>query len=121
MEAKISTFAICLIFTLAPLMFGCSTIPKLGQRPAETKGIDQGHAKSALDLELISQIEQFAEDVGEKGQSAWKKLQSYHRDDLIASLLRLHNSLPKVDPLHVKIAFVLCNLDYEYQANVEII
>ena len=74
-----------------------------------------------MDPELTRLIKTFSEDVGENGQAAWQKLQSYPRKDLIDSLLRMRKNLPKDSPMQLSVAFVLCNLNYEYQNNVQII
>ena len=74
-----------------------------------------------MDPELTKLIKTFSEDVGENGQAAWQKLQSYPRKDLIDSLLGMRENLPKDSPMQLSVAFVLCNLNYEYQPNVQII
>ena len=75
-----------------------------------------------MDPELTRLIKTFSEDVGENGQAAWQKLQSYPRKDLIDSLLGMRKNLPKDNsPMQLSVAFVLCNLNYEYQPNVQII
>lgn len=74
-----------------------------------------------MDPELTRLIKTFSEDVGENGQTAWQRLQSYPREDLVNSLLKLRNDLPKDSPTQYSIAFVLCNLNYEYQRNVHVI
>src|SRR5437588_1230845 len=72
-----------------------------------------------MDPELTRLIKTFSEDVGENGQAAWQKLQSYPRKDLIDSLLGMRENLPKDSPMQLSVAFVLCNLNYEYQTNVQ--
>jgi len=74
-----------------------------------------------MDPELTRLIKTFSEDVGGNGQAAWQRLESYPREDLINSLLNLRNDLPKDSPMRYSIAFVLCNLNYEYQPNVHVI
>lgn len=67
------------------------------------------------DVKIVS------EDVGEEGQKAWQRLRSVPRDDLIHKLLHIRSRLAADDPMQPQIAFVLCNLDYEYRANAEIL
>src|SRR5437016_12016892 len=62
-----------------------------------------------MDPELTRLIKTFSEDVGENGQAAWQKLQSYPRKDLIDSLLGMRKNLPKDSPMQLSAAFVLCN------------
>ena len=69
---------------------------------------------------LTKLIKTFSEDVAENGQAAWQKLQSYPRKDLIGSLLGMRENLPKDSPMQLSVAFVLCNLNYEYPTNVQI-
>ena len=76
---------------------------------------------NGMDPELTRLIKTFSEDVGENGRAAWQRLQSYPREDLINSLLKLRHDLPKDSPMQYSIAFVLCNVNYEYQANVRVI
>lgn len=71
------------------------------------------------EAELTPLIKTYAEDVGSNGEAAWRKLQSYPREALIQSLLAMRNKLRADDPKQYWIAFVLCNLGYEYQDNVQ--
>ena len=59
--------------------------------------------------------------MGENGQAAWRKLQTYPRNNLIHALSDMRASLPKDSPMQYSLAFVLCNLDHEYRANVQVI
>lgn len=95
------------------------------EQPNQGSVIGQANTASqkmkSVDHELTALIKTYSEDVGEEGQAAWQKLQSYPRKDLIDYLLGLQNSLPKDDPRQYSTAFVLCNLDHEYPTNVGII
>jgi hypothetical protein len=61
---------------------------------------------------LIELVNVFAEDVGPKGQEALNALRSR-----TAELVSLQTSLPADDALRPKLAFVLCNLDHDAEAN----
>jgi hypothetical protein len=74
-----------------------------------------------IDKDVLEQVDEFATYEGEAAQEAWNKLSSHSREDLLASLQRLQNREPKDEILRVHIAFVLCNLNYEYNTNRQII
>jgi len=74
-----------------------------------------------MDPELARLIKTFSEDRGENGRAAWQKLQSYPHKDLIDSLLRVREELTKDSPMQLSVAFVLCNMNYQYSTNVQII
>lgn len=71
------------------------------------------------DAELLELISTFSEDVGERGQEAWNRLRSH--PDLIATLLRIQETLPTDSRVRPQIAFVLCNLGHDYQNNKRVI
>lgn len=71
------------------------------------------------DATLRSQVETFAE--GEGNDASWQKLNARPREELINDLIHLRQSVAENDPMQVKIAFVLCYLDYDYAANKAII
>ena len=73
------------------------------------------------DAELVKLIQKFSEDQGEDGQKAFVRLRSLPRGELVSALSRLRNSLSSIDSLQPQIAFVLCYLDEDYQANVDIV
>lgn len=65
---------------------------------------------------LTEMVNLFAEDVGPKGQEALNSLRS-RTDELVS----LQKSLPADDALQPKIAFVLCNLDRDAEANRQVL
>jgi hypothetical protein len=65
---------------------------------------------------LIELVKLYAEDVGPKGEQALESLRS-QKDQLVS----LQNSLPADDPLRPKLAFVLCNLDQDSDANMRVL
>jgi hypothetical protein len=66
-------------------------------------------------------VRTFSEDVGERGENAWKKLQAYPREKLIESLLRLRKNVPEDDLRQYSIAFTLASLNYQYADNVAVL
>jgi len=70
---------------------------------------------------FVNDIETFTVDVGPEGEKAWARLRSIPRDELIGRLLTTRSGLPADDSMQPRIAFVLCNLDYEYPSNVSIV
>lgn len=101
-------------------LVGCST----GVKPEEKAGAAPATSVNQMgcsDKELLEMVDRFAAYVSETGQDAWRKIDSCPRDDLISSLLRIQNSLTENDIRRINIAFVLCNLNYDYQTNRQVI
>jgi hypothetical protein len=71
------------------------------------------------DAELLELVSIFSEDVGERGQDALNRLRSH--PDLPAALLRIRETLPPDSRVRPQIAFVLCNLGLDYEANKGVI
>ena len=65
---------------------------------------------------LIEMVNLFAEDIGPKGKEALNALRPQ-----TAQLVSLQNSLPADDSLRPKLAFVLCNLDHDCDANMQVL
>src|SRR5438128_239030 len=105
--------------TLLIFLIGCYGTGQ--NRNSRTKVSELQEPKTDKYPELTGVIEEFTEDVGERGQAAWNKLQEYPRKDLTDYLLQQQNTLSRDDPLNPKIAFVLCNFDYEYDRNKQIL
>jgi hypothetical protein len=97
----------------------CVTREKPNRQAINAQKNMPSQSTTISDSELTALIKTFSEDMGPEGQAAWRKLQSYPREDLIKSVLALRASLGKDDPRRYSIAFVLCNFDYEYSANVK--
>jgi hypothetical protein len=74
-----------------------------------------------MDEDVLNDISKFATNENGPAQEAWGRLAAYRREDLLASLMRLRTANSKDDILEAYIAFVLCNLDYEYEANRRVI
>jgi hypothetical protein len=86
-----------------------------------TQGEKASSMKPADDTALINDIKTFTADVGQEGEKAWKRLRSIPRDELIRRLLDMRSRLDADDSMRPRIAFVLCNLDYEYLSNAKIV
>jgi len=86
--------------------------PAIGSPPATQEGRIQ-------DKELMAQIDKFIGGQASEREQAWERLQGYPRNELIDRLSRAKQEIPDNDLRNFEIAFVLCNLDYEYQANKE--
>jgi len=114
-----------LIFQLSvsfvAVLMGCSPATSSSQVSGsnQTRKVEQ--ATVGVDRTLIEQVRKFANDEGAAGQAAWETLNAYPRQELISSLTKIQKATPESDPLRVDIAFVLCNLDYEYQPNRQLI
>lgn len=112
-----------LIFQLAVTAHaGCYSVTSPSQVPDSNQTRMVGQATTTtMDGNVIEQVRKFAGDEGAVGQEAWKGLNAYPRQELISSLTNIQKATPEGDPLRVDIAFVLCNLDYEYRPNRQLI
>lgn len=91
-----------------------------GQNPSTLSQNNMSQYPSATN-DIPKLVKTFSGDIGENGQAAWRKLQSYPRDKLIESLLSLQKSVPEDDLLHYSIAFTLASLNYQYADNVKVL
>jgi hypothetical protein len=73
------------------------------------------------DQELLEIVETFSTDLGESGENAWKQLKGYPRQELIDRLSRIRDDANPDDFVKTNIAFLMCNLDHDYESNREII
>src|SRR4030095_48375 len=73
------------------------------------------------DQELLEIVETFSTDLGESGRKAGKQLKGYRRQELIDRLLRIRDDANPDDFVKTNIAFLMCNLDQDYESNREII
>ena len=108
---------------ILPLLFlvACSSNIKPSiQDNANLNGNINSQAKNKSE-NLNDLVHQFFVYEDEKGQDAWKKLQTYPRQELIDFLTQIQQKNLQNDSLRSEVAFVLCNMDYEYSANKEVI
>jgi hypothetical protein len=102
-----------LISILACSVVGCRSTGNVSQQ----RSIDQS---TEADSDLLEVVKQFCGDES-KAPDAWQKLSSYPPPELSQRLFRIFRSLPENDHRRVLIAFVLCNLNYDYETNREIV
>jgi hypothetical protein len=115
--------------TLIRLLIPCLAIMVLGacrsssNPPAnQPSGAANSNALTATsDADLLEQIDVFSTDVGEPGEEAWKQLEAYPRQELIDRLSLVRDASTEDEFIKTNIAFVLCNLDQDYQVNRGII
>jgi len=119
----VSRLVLCLSLIYGGWLVACHTGPKSAQSlTAEANSLSKPESTPAReqagnsDKELIKLVNQFASS-GNEADAAWKQFQSYPRQELITSLLRLQQSLAADDRQRVLISFALCNLNYEYEKN----
>jgi hypothetical protein len=108
---RIPIILLCMSLILSLPLIGCDT--------AYHRDIDVRIKQ--MDKDVFNDISKFATNEDEPAQEAWARLSAYRREDLLASLMRLRTANSKDDILEVYVAFVLCNLDHEYEANRRII
>ena len=107
-----------LILFVAVVSSGCRSTPPANQQ----NGKPAPKALSAMsDEELLELVETFSTDVGEPGEDAWKQLQSYSRQELIDRVTKIGDEPDQDDFVRTNIAFLMCNLDQDYESNREII
>lgn len=123
MKKSIETsYRVCIVISGIALQLiassGCTTRGGVNQEAINAKKT-MTPSNQITEAELTPLIKTYSEDVGSNGETACRKLQSYPREALIQSLLAMRNKLGADDPKQYWIAFVLCNLGYEYQDNVQ--
>jgi len=110
-------------------LIGCHGVSTSG-RDAETKGATpvspgaQGNdAKKRVgaDSDLLGLAKDFATSDKGKRDDAWKSLSTLSRVDLVSTLVRLRDNGTAVDSDRIAVAFLLCNLDSDYEANKSLI
>lgn len=101
------------------LMAACMLMPPActAALPADVRQERQDDAAGLGELRKL--VEAFAVGVGD--EAAFSKLEQMPRDGLISSLNRLKEETPGDDPLQVKIAFLMCRLNYNYDENREVV
>lgn len=110
---RISVSFLGLVLTIT--LIGCGTPTETGQAPGSSEKM--GAPPDVADHELINELSNFARDQGELGKAAWQRLTSYPRQKLVDLVLHLGHEGKEDEVLVVNIAFLLCNIDYEYEAN----
>lgn len=106
---------------LALLVNGCSHSTPRNQNIQTPQDVSALQNEQIEKAEMERIIKDFCEDRGEIGESAWQRLQTYPRESLLKFLINLQDNLPKDDAWGPRIAFVLCNMGYEYEAHKELI
>src|SRR5713226_6406489 len=108
---------------IGTFLLGCYKMnsPKRSNQASELPRNGQAANENNANRELLTLAKDFATSDAQKRDVAWKTLSSYERSDLIKSLLALRNNDAKNEPDRLAIAFLLCNLDFDYNANKEII
>jgi hypothetical protein len=81
-----------------------------------------GKTQQALeksDEDLLNLAKEFATSDSRRREQAWNSLSSYERASLTTKLAKLRDNVTGVD--RIAIAFLLCNLDFEYDVNRNLI
>ena len=101
-----------IIFTLCMcLQVACHSTPLVGVETHQSTD-DKNNLS-----QLRKQVELFA--VGEGDETVFAKLQKLPKNSLISDLEKLKRQIYDDDALQVKIAFLLCRLNYHYEENRE--
>lgn len=109
-----STTLTILFITLVVVGCRSNSPSNQGKQPARP-------LSATSDQELLQLVETFSTDVGESGENAWTQLQGYPRQELIDRLLRIREDTNQDDFVKTNIAFLMCNIDYDYESNRGII
>jgi len=114
----------CVVIVVLTFVMGCHGSTTSDGRTETTRvkqvaSDDQTRAgNSGMKQDLLQLVRDFATSDAQRRKDAWKVLSSYPRPDLIKMLLRLRDDA-KVDTDRLAIAFLLCNLDVDYEPNKE--
>jgi hypothetical protein len=109
-----------LVVAIIATSISCVPPPNSSVQPTQRANGGQSAPRLTDDKELLRLVEVYAGS-GEDSNGAWDKLNSYPRQDLVNHLLKVRSSLPTDDYHRALIAFVLCNLNYDYENNRKII
>ena len=104
-----------------PVHAGCSKTVSPNRRAGFVVTRDREQAMDTQDKDLMEEIERFAGSQDKARREVWSRLESYPRKELIDSLARIQRTIPTDDHRSLEIAFLLCNLNYEYQTNRRIV
>jgi hypothetical protein len=78
----------------------------------------QQHTNSTeLRRNLEDLVNEFTSDEGESGQNAWHKLLSFNHAELVDTLKKIRSKLNVDNSLTIRISFVLCVLNEDYELN----
>ena len=80
-----------------------------------------GGAAQTSNKEIRELLKTFSEDVGPKGEEAWRKLRAYSDSQLIKELEALESSASPSDQIRPQIAFVFCWIGRDCAKNVSVI
>jgi len=124
---KIRNATVVLIAVLGHCLSACHAETMTQQQSkavaSETVTRDVSAANTSInsdDETIMKLVDQFAGN-GSDAELAIKQLQSYPREKLAGSLLRMQKALDTDDPERAFISFALCNLNYDYQDNEKIV
>ena len=112
---------ICLVAIPSGLLSGCQPFRSSTQRAGALQSNSSRTAMEIDDKELMALVVKFSGTDNDEASESWEKLTAYPRQELLEHLLQISHTLREDDHHRVSIAFVLCNLNYEYQANKEIL
>ncbi len=111
---------VLIIYIAITILVGCRAS---SNEPASRQGAATNNRglSATSDAELVDKVEIIANDVGDQGEGAWKRLEAYPRQELIHRLMLIRDDPSQDDFIKTNIAFLLCHLDQDYQENREII
>jgi hypothetical protein len=97
----------------------------------QADAVSAHNANQQLQLTQVSQMQEaqrlialardFATSDSRRRDLAWKTLNSYPRSELIEKLVQVQEDNATDEPDRLAVAFVLCNLDFDYGANKQLI
>lgn len=118
--AAILTLGSIILLTFS-VIAGCS-VRSDASRSDGAKRSDQGKPSiPSEDETILNNVESFAGSDARKSEESWAKLQLYPQRELITRLLSLAKGLSPTDHRRVLIAFTLCNINYDYSDNKQLV
>ena len=119
---KLKSFHIILLGVLLTTMFQCSCSAWTTKRNLQSASSNPiGQLTSSDDEQLLSEVLQFASSDERDSDSAWQRLQSRDRSNLIKHLTSISDASAPDDRNRAFIAFTFCNLDHEYASNRKVV
>jgi hypothetical protein len=118
MKSKIAYTALCPILLVALFPTDCN-LQKDRRGTQEGTPMSKGHDQSRV--ELLRKVQLFASNDDEEAARAWQDLQNQDRQKLVNELNSVAKSVAANDRNRVFIAFTLCRLNQDYDANRNIV
>lgn len=112
-------FSIVVSLLSGTLVAGCNTASQTSKRLSNEKVSQAESAPSNEQMRGL--LNTFSQDVGPRGEEAWRKLRAYPESQLISALAAIERDASPSDQIRPQIAFVFCWIGRDCAKNVSVI